>query len=72
MNKGQFTCCYLLCKKYVKYRISQKGNKIQEETNCEEGLFECDECTKVYCDKHSEQHMKSCKGSCGMRSVLIS
>lgn len=51
MNKGQFTCCYLLCKKYVKYRISQKGNKIQEETNCEEGLFECDECTKVYCDK---------------------
>jgi hypothetical protein len=69
MNKGQLNCEMDDCTKYVKYRISQKGRKIQEESNCS-GIFSCLQCESFFCVNHVKIHMNQCKGSVGYRNAV--
>jgi hypothetical protein len=66
---GRFNCETENCNNYVNYRISQKGNKIYEGSNCS-GIFSCMECEGFFCANHAKIHMTECKGSVGYRNVV--
>lgn len=59
---GRFSCSFPDCNNYVDYRISQKGNKIAEGSNCS-GIMECFECYDHYCSIHITNHLKECKSN---------
>lgn len=69
MNKGRFNCEADDCPNYVAYRISQKGNKVQEGSNCS-AIYECIECGTLFCENHVKIHMNGCKQSVGYRNVI--